>query len=224
MRRKLERIEQQRAIEQERGRIAHDIHDDLGAHLTRISLLSDPVRTGAEHSTPAAKSLDQIHGSARELTRAMDEIVWAVNPQHDTLDSLANYLQRFAQDFLENTDLRCRLEVPIQLPAWPLSAEVRHNLFLAFKESLNNVVKHASASEVQVSLALEAAAFSLTIEDNGCGFSRNSTADPMQTSSGNGLKNIRRRMEKIGGRCEIESSPGHGTRVQFVVPMKRAKL
>lgn len=228
MRRKLERIEQQRAIEHERARIAHDIHDDLGVHLTRISLLSDPVRIGADHATHAAKSLNQIHGSARELTRAMDEIVWAANPQHDSLDSLANYLQRFAQEFLEQAHLRCRLDIPIQLPAWPLSAEVRHNLFLAFKESLNNAVKHARASEVRVALTLEAAVFCLIVEDDGCGFAMNSPQEgtataPAPTGSGNGLKNIRRRMEQIGGHCEIQRLPGQGTRVKFVVPMKLAK-
>src|SRR5204862_4009867 len=127
------RLERQRAIERERTRIAKDIHDDLGASLTRITMLSQSARADSDHSV-AASDLDRIYDTAREMTRAMDEIVWAVNPQHDTLDSLATYLGKFAQDFLAAAHIRCRLEVPIELPAWPLTAEVRHNIFLAFKE------------------------------------------------------------------------------------------
>ena len=93
--------------------------------------------------------MDQIYRTARELTRAMDEIVWAVNPKHDTLDSLVTYLGRFAQTFLSAPEIRCRLDVPLSVPAWALTAEIRHHVFLAFKEALNNVVKHARASEVR---------------------------------------------------------------------------
>ena len=148
MREKLERLEQQRAIERERTRIARDIHDDLGASLTRITMLSQSARAELEPSA-AASDLDRIFDTARELTRAMDEIVWAVNPQHDTLDSLATYLGRFAQGFLASAHVSCRLDVPMQLPTWPVTAETRHNLFLAFKESLNNAVKHSQTTEVR---------------------------------------------------------------------------
>src|SRR4051794_10257220 len=126
----------------------------------------------------------------------MDEIVWAVSPQHDTLDSLVTYLGKFAQDFLSVAGIRCRLNVPMQLPAWPLTAEVRHNLFLALKEALHNVVKHAAATEVRVSLIPAAAGFSLVVEDNGKGFDATSAgtgASPdgskltPRISAGNGL-------------------------------------
>ena len=161
---------------------------------------------------------------ARELTRALDEIVWAVNPQHDTLDSLATYLGRFAQEFLSAAGLRCRLDLPLRLPARPLTADVRHNLFLAFKEALHNVLKHADATEVRVVLALQPAAFSLAVEDNGRGFapgSAGAAAGPEgdRMAPGNGLANLRRRLEAIGGRCEIHSAPGAGTKVRFVVPL-----
>ena len=223
MRRKLERIERQHALERERARIAQDIHDNLGASLTRISLLSQSARGDIDDPQYAAAQLDRIYGTARDMTRAMDEIVWAVNPQHDTLESLANYLGKFAQDFLEPLDLRCRLDVPAQIPAGPpLTAEVRHNLFLAFQEALTNVVKHAAASEVCVSLAIRSDAFHLMLRDNGRGFTPD---DPARIASGfgdrltpgNGLANMRQRLAKIGGRCEIRSAPGHGTEVEFIV-------
>ena len=169
MRRRLERVEHQRDIERERSRIAQDIHDDLGASLTRITMLSESVRGDARVPETVAKILDRIFGTARELTRAMDEIVWAVNPRHDRLDSLANYLSRFAHDYLSVAEIRCRLDVPLQLPTLPVTAEVRHNLFLAYKEALHNIVKHAAANEVRVELKFEAAQLTLRVADNGRG-------------------------------------------------------
>src|SRR5712664_3821276 len=161
VRARLEQLERQQAVERERTRIARDIHDDLGASLTRISMLSETVRGELAGQTQAAADVDQIYGTARELTRAMDEIVWAVNPKHDSLDSLVTYLGRFAQNFLSTAGIRCRLDEPPHLPAWTFTVEVRHNVFLAFKEALHNVVKHAGASEVQVSFELMTGGFIL---------------------------------------------------------------
>ncbi|HEV2436311.1 MAG TPA: two-component regulator propeller domain-containing protein [Verrucomicrobiae bacterium] len=221
---KLERLERQRAIERERTRIARDIHDNLGANLTRISLLSQSAQGELQNPDQAAVQLNRIYDTTRELTRALDEIVWAVNPEHDTLDSLANYLGKFARNFLEPLAIRCRLDMPVQLPPWPVTAEVRHNLFLAFKEALHNVVKHAAASEVSVSLTTDACAFTLRVRDHGRGFvpeplRHEPPREPGRTTSGNGLRNMHRRLEKIGGRCEIQSAPGQGTEVQFIVPV-----
>jgi signal transduction histidine kinase/ligand-binding sensor domain-containing protein len=223
MRLKLERLERQRAIERERARIAQDIHDNLGASLTRISLLSQSAYSELDNPPHAATQLDRIYGTARELTRAMDEIVWAVNPQHDTLDSLASYLGKFAQDFLGPLNIRCRLDVPLHLPAWPLTAEVRHNLFLAMKEALHNVVKHASATEVFVSLTIDAHTFTIVVRDNGNGFVPDRvlqhSAEPGRISGGNGLMNMRKRLEKMGGRFAVETERGGGTTVKFTVPV-----
>jgi signal transduction histidine kinase/ligand-binding sensor domain-containing protein len=226
MRRKLERLEQQRAIESERARIAHDIHDDLGAHLTRITMLSESASAELDNPGQAAAGLKQIYDTARELTRSMDEIVWAVSPRHDTLESLASYLEKFAQDLLATAGIRCRLDLPLQFPEWRLTSEVRHNLFLAFKEALHNAVKHSAASEAHVRLAPLAASFELVIEDNGRGFAPETrsrpTDDPGRFASGNGLGNMARRLAEIHGRCDIQSAPGQGTRVVFLVPIKVA--
>jgi signal transduction histidine kinase len=223
--RKVERLERQQAVERERARIAKDIHDDLGASLTRITLLSQSARAELHEPAEAAADLDRIYTTARELTRAMDEIVWAVNPQHDTLDSLATYLGRFAQDFLAAAHVRCRLDVPMRLPAWPLTAETRHNLFLAFKEALHNAVKHAAPAEVRISLAIEPQAFALQVEDQGCGFSVTAESTGPSAAArivtGNGLLNMRQRLAEIGGRFEIQSVPGQGTKITFRVPVRR---
>jgi signal transduction histidine kinase len=222
LRRKLERLERQQALERERARIAKDMHDELGASLTRITLLSQTARAELEDPQAVAEGLDRIYTTARELTRALDEIVWAVNPHHDTLDSLATYLGRFAQEFLAAARVRCRLDVPVHLPAWPLTAEVRHNLFLAFKEALHNAVKHSGASEVRVVLETDADGFVLRVEDDGCGFTLPTAGWAEAESSsarGNGLRNMHQRLRDIRGRCEIESMPGQGTRVRFRVPV-----
>jgi signal transduction histidine kinase len=226
MRRKLERAERQRDIERERTRIARDIHDDLGAHLTRITMISESVRGYLDNaSDPVATGLDKIYNMARELTRSMDEIVWAVNPRHDTLESLAAYLEKFAQDWMATAGIRCRLDLPVQFPEWRLTSEVRHNLFLACKEALHNIVKHSGATEVAIRLVVSKMAFELSVKDNGRGFSsetlkQDPSAAPGRLLPGNGLENMHRRLLGIGGICDIQCEPGKGTRVVFSIRLK----
>ena len=219
LRRQLEILERQRAVERDRTRIAKDIHDDLGAGLTHISLLTELARRTPPEE--ASIHLGQISDMSRELTRGMDEIVWAVDPQNDTLDGLVNYLCKFAQEYLSVAGIRCRLDLPAQMPPWVLRAEVRHNLFLAFKETLNNIVKHAGASEVCLRLALGREEFTLTLEDNGRGLTLGKKdADGQRAgriSSGRGLGNLEKRLAAIGGRCVVTSRPEQGTRIEMTV-------
>ncbi len=179
--------------------------------------LADPER--------AAAGLEKIYDTARELTRSMDEIVWAVSPRHDTLESLATYLEKFAQDWLAAAGIRCRLDLPLQFPEWHLTSEVRHNVFLAFKEALHNAVKHSGASEVLIRLAVKEDSFELAVEDNGRGFAAGERTEqfplvPGRAAAGNGLENMRRRLAAIGGICSVESKPGAGTKVIFSVRLK----
>jgi signal transduction histidine kinase len=225
MRRRLERAERQRDLERERARIARDIHDDLGAQLTRITMMSESARGDLANPGRTAACLEKIYDTARELTRSMDEIVWAVSPRHDTLESLAAYLEKFAHDWLAGVGIRCRLDLPLQFPEWHLTSEVRHNVFLAFKEALHNAVKHSGASEVMVRLTLKAESFDLAVEDNGRGFAvvdkiKTVSAAQGRAASGNGLENMRRRLAATGGSCEIKSAPGAGTQVIFFVQLK----
>ena len=210
-------------------RIARDIHDDLGAQLTRITMMSESARGDVANPERAAAGLEKIYDTARELTRSMDEIVWAVSPRHDTLESLAAYLEKFAQDWLAGVGIRCRLDLPLQFPEWHLTSEVRHNVFLAFKEALHNAVKHSGASEVLIRLAVKEKSFELAVEDNGRGFAVGGKAkdvSPAQgrAASGNGLENMRRRLMAIGGSCEIQSASGAGTKVIFSVQLKAPAL
>lgn len=224
LQRKLERIARERELERERSRIAQDIHDDLGASLTRIGMLSQSA-AGDLHDPPRAIiNLNLIYDTARDLTRAMDEIVWAVNPRHDTLESLTNYIARFAHDFLSAAQIRCRLDAPMHVPEQVVRSEIRHNLFLAFKETLNNAVKHSKATEVRVTLEAVSGGFKLHVQDNGSGFDPQKSATAPAGNrlvSGYGIKGIRNRLEQVGGRVEIQSVPGEGTRVELFVPLSQ---
>jgi signal transduction histidine kinase len=221
LKRQMERLKWQQAVEQERARIARDIHDDLGTNLTRISMLSQASRDTADISS--------IASIARQMTLAMDEIVWAVNPENDSIDGLATYLGGFAQELLTGAGLRCRLNFPVQLPQWSVTAEARHNVFLAFKEALNNVLKHSGANEVHITLTVEQAQFVLLVQDNGRGLPAESPQEkavpPAQTRGrgGHGLANMRSRMEGIGGKFTLTSNAGQGTVVAFTVPMSSAR-
>ncbi len=219
MQRRVEELEYERGIERERARIAQDIHDDIGSSLTRITMLSQSVRQGTDTSYRVAPVLGRIHDTALEVTHTLDEIVWALDPQHDTLDSLACYLARFAQERLGEAAVSCRLDLPMNLPAWPLGTQLRHNLLLAFKEALNNAIKHAHATEVQVALELGRDEFVITLRDNGLGFdpARVSGINTDSSRVGNGLGNLRRRLAQIGGHCDIVSASGQGTCVAFTV-------
>jgi len=218
-RRKLALLQQQHAIERDRARIAKDIHDDVGAGLTQITLLTELAVRNPEQSSA---NLERISDSARQLTKAMDEIVWAVDPQHDTLSGLMDYASAFAEDYLRVASIRCRMDFPVSLPSTRVEAEVRYNLFLALKEALNNVVKHSRATEVWLYLRLEPGSFTLVIQDNGQGLSASAAANEIapggeRLNSGSGLSNLEKRMAAIGGRCHIHGGSGQGTRVELTV-------
>lgn len=214
LQRQLESLRQKEAIERERSRIARDIHDQVGANLTQVSLLGELVESDKDEPSEVEAHGRQISQTALETTRALDEIVWTVNPSNDTLDSLITYICKYTQDYLAVAGLRYRLEVPEQLPGTVISPELRHNVFLAAKEAVNNVVKHAQASAVWLRLHLEPHRFVLEIEDNGRGLS---AAD--EKKGRNGLRNMRKRMEDIGGGFEAEPGAEGGTRVRLVAPL-----
>jgi signal transduction histidine kinase/ligand-binding sensor domain-containing protein len=209
-------LAQQNAIERDRARIAKDIHDDIGAGLTQITLLSE---LGRREPDQAGAQLGRISDAARDMTRAMDEIVWAIDPQRDTLASLMDYISAYAEDYLRAAGVRCRMDFPTSLPAMPIDAELRYNLFLALKETLNNIVKHAQATEVRLHLTLDSKGFTLVVQDDGHGFQTNgkSASSADRHNSGQGLSNLRKRLESVGGQCTMQSSPGTGTRIEMTV-------
>lgn len=216
LRRELERIGRQRELERERLRISRDMHDDLGSRLTEMSLVSQLAKQTARQPEALDGHLDNLSVAADEIITSFDEIVWAVNPENDSLSNLADYLQQHAVEFIRRAGVKARFDIPVDVPAVQLSAEVRHNAFMVVKEALNNVVKYAAASEVRISLVYEPGAFTIVIDDDGSGF-RAAEASPY----GNGLKNMRRRIEELRGRFELRTAPGQGTTVTFTIPLHR---
>ncbi len=216
LRRQLEQLRQQEAIERERGRIARDLHDQLGASLTQMALLAELLETDQAPPAETAAHGRQLAQSARDTARALDEIVWTVNPSNDTLEGLVNYLCKYAQDYAGVAGLRCRLDVPPALTTAPITPETRHHVFLAAKEAITNVVRHARAREVWLRVRPGTEACVIEIEDDGVGPAGMDTARARTRS---GLTNMRRRLAEVGGRCDITPGPaGCGTRVRLEIP------
>jgi len=209
---RLQRIEQESALERERSRIAQDLHDELGSSLTRISLLSGLVRADKDNPAQVELHAGKLSLSADQTVRALEEIVWAVRPGSDTLQSLVDYITHFAGEMFEGSPTRCRLDLPDDLPARPLPPDVRHNIFLIIKEALTNVLKHAGATEVHLQIKIAPTSLEIIIADNGKGFDPHA---PATTSRHNGLDNMRRRAAAVGGQLTLTSSPGTGTRMEF---------
>jgi len=211
-------LRQKEALENERARIARDIHDQVGASLTQVSLIGEMLEADKDLPDEVEAHARQISQTALETTRALDEIVWTVNPSNDTLEGLINYVCKYAQEYLAVAGLRYRLEVPAPLPATPISPELRHNVFLAAKEAITNVVKHARATSASVRLRLDPARFTLEIEDNGRGLGG---MDPKAAAARNGLRNMRKRMEDVGGAFAIEPGSEGGAVVKLSAPISQ---
>jgi len=209
-------LRQQQALEKDRARIARDIHDQVGASLTQLSLLGEMVGSDKNDPAEVEAHAGQITQTARETAHALDEIVWTVNPSNDTLEGLINYICKHAQEYLAVAGLRYRIEAPAQLPAAEISPEARHNVFLAAKESVTNIVKHAHATEACIRLRLEPKSFTLEIEDDGRGPGGLTSA---AAQSRNGMRNMRKRMEDIGGKFEIGPGAKGGTLVRLIAPL-----
>lgn len=206
---RVRKLQQERALEKERSRIARDMHDQVGANLTQISLLSELA------TTPEA--IAELGAAARRAVDALDSIVWAVNPKKDTLASLLQYLVSFAEDFLNSADVRCRVDFSTEVPQRHLPPEFRHHVFLVVKEALHNAVKYSRASEVRLGAEFGATHLTITVSDNGIGFETRRNPD-----EGDGLQNMRDRAAALGGECLIKSHPHTGTRITLTAPWQAA--
>jgi signal transduction histidine kinase/ligand-binding sensor domain-containing protein len=209
LQRRLELLERERALANERERIARDLHDDLGSSLARISLLSGLLKADRDNPGQIESHAVKISQSADQTVRALEEIVWAVRPGSDSLQSLVEYIAHFANELFEGGGIHCRLDLPPDLPACPLPPEVRHNMFLVVKEALTNALKHAAAREVRVRAEVTAEALEILVQDDGKGF------DTQRQSRGHGLDNMRRRAQAMGESVTVESRPGQGTTVRL---------
>ncbi len=224
LQRRLQQLEQERALERERTRIAQDLHDEMGAKLCRISFLSEDARRNHDVSSELQHQIVSISDASRDVLHSLDEIVWAVNPQNDTLEHVASYLGHYAQEYFQETGIECKVDIPERLPPYPLSSQLRHHLLLAVHEAFTNALKHSHASQISVFVVYDGSTLEIVVSDNGDGFNP-SVIDPAVADSKaatcNGLRNMSRRLADIGGRCLIESQVGRGVTIRFVLPLNQ---
>ena len=199
----------------EKHRIATDIHDDIGSDLSALNMQIERIREKAKTSKQPLKELDNLVESSRDIAKKVREVIWTINARHDTLSSIINYFDLYAEDFFEPTDIVVRTSIPTQIPDVVISGDSRKVLLMCFKETLNNAYKHAHATEIHIAFTTDNHLLTITIADNGVGF------DPVltqTTANGNGLVNLQERMTSIGGHCAIQTSQ-QGTAVNFSLPI-----
>jgi len=219
-------LDRQLLLERERARISQDMHDEIGAGLTKIAMISEaPVKmqdagykmkdTGnreLETANLIKDRLNRIATSSREMISRLNVIVWALNPRYDNLESLVTYLRRYFGEYLENSGIRFITDFPDMLPEYPITPDTRRNIFYAAQEAIHNAVKHSGCSEIRLVVRINPPKMEITVADNGKGF------DQVRAGSGgNGLLNMRKRAEEMGGEFEIKSKPGVGTWVKLFV-------
>ncbi len=210
--------EQCRAMEQERTRVAQNLHDELGAGLTEVGILGALAKNPSIPSERKERCLNELTEKSRSLVTALDEIVWAINPNYDSVGSLVTYYSLFAQRFLSLAGISCRLQIVETFPDCPLDSSIRHGAFLAFKEALNNVVRHSGATEAALGIEVGEQAVKISLADSGRGFELGKTAP-----GSDGLANMRRRLAQLGGQFRIQSRVGHGTTVEFHFDLNRTE-
>ena len=219
-----QRIARVLAVERVRTRIATDLHDDLGASLSRISILSEAARHQLGRGEEPAGRLEEIADTAREMVDAAADIVWSTDPRRDDLQSLLARLRRFAGELLEAQGIAWSLTEPPGAGAVRLPPELRQHLFLILKEALANAARHAGARRVDVAISLVEGSVVAEVRDDGRGFTvpgGDARDDDEPLAAGNGLGNMRARAHALGGEVRVESTPGIGTRVTAELPLAR---
>jgi len=213
--RKIERerskLERQQLVELERTRIATDMHDDLGAGLSRIKFLSETINIRNKQQKPIEDDIEKIKEYSDEMISKMGEIVWALNEKNDSLKDLLAYTRAYAAEYLLQHGIRIKIETPATIPDIFVSGEFRRNVFLTVKEALHNIIKHAHATDVKINIQVSGR-LSILLYDNGIGFETGSVR-PFS----NGLMNMKKRIQDIGG--EIEIKRDHGTTLKVSVPL-----
>jgi ligand-binding sensor domain-containing protein/two-component sensor histidine kinase len=202
-------------IERVRTRIATDLHDDVGSSLSKISILSEVLAQNQNGmKSDDRDALKMIADTSREVVGSMSDMVWSINPNRDNFRDTVQRMRRFASEVLSAKDIEFTFDAPKDLNENRLDVDLRRQIYLVFKESLNNAVKHSGCTKVAIELKRRADGIYLTVADNGKGFDRG------DLSEGNGLINMRKRAEEIGGKLEISSTPGAGTTVTLKLPRR----
>ena len=211
----LYRIREFLKLQKIRNRIATDLHDDIGATLTNINLLSEISRKNLQQPLEAEKFLQRISEEVTGSSQALNDIIWNVNSRNDSMEEIMLRMRRYAADLFDNSNTLCHLAMDENVATKKLNMEQRRDVYLIYKEAMNNIIKHASASNVWISLQWQSGKLCMKIKDDGKGF------EPVIISHRNGLKNIRSRTEKWKGSTAIEAAPGKGTLIEIIIPLAR---
>ncbi|HYJ45818.1 MAG TPA: ATP-binding protein, partial [Pyrinomonadaceae bacterium] len=208
-------------VERVRTRIATDLHDDIGASLSRVAILSEVLkRQLAGGGDGAARMLTEIAESARTSVDSMSDIVWSIDPRHDSLTDVVLRVRQFASDVLEARGIRWEFQVPPEVEKVKLDAERRRHLLLIFKEAINNVVRHSECHFVRLSISLAGNRLKAEVHDDGRGFDGPSPEQARESGrGGHGLSNMKARTVELRGECEIATSLGGGTRLTIEFPL-----
>jgi len=219
LRQRMLRLEQETLLERERTRIAQNLHDDLGASVTRVALMLERVVTTEPMSVSAMERVKDGLRVVRGTMGTLDAAVWAVNPANDTLGELVAYLGQMVVDYCQGVGLRAVLELPESPAERRLGAEWRHHVVLIVKEALNNAVKHSGGTEIRLRIVTASQGMNLRVADNGQGL-----AGIQRRREGRGMGNLRSRAEAMGGSLEIRSEPGTGVQVMAFIPWPKDRL
>jgi signal transduction histidine kinase len=204
------------ALERVRTRIATDLHDDLGANLSQIAILSEVLLLGVGKEDRAmAKMLSLITTTANESVESMSDIVWAINPKADSLQNLIQRMRRFASDGFTARNIEFEFRAPELNRGVKMGADLRREIFLLFKEAVNNVLRHSKCTRAEIEAHLDGDDLCLRVSDNGQGF------DTTKDTDGSGLVSIRQRAQNLAGTLEVTSAPGHGTTIALRAPLSR---
>ncbi len=207
-------LEKQHALHMERMRISKDVHDDIGSGLSRISLLSAVARRKLHQNEAPETDINHISALSRELVDNMRDLIWLLNPENTTLDSLAARIREYSADFLDAAGIAVHFQFPPQVPAVPVPRDVQRNVLLTVKEAVNNVVKHSGATAVTMVLQYDGSTINIAVADNGRGL-----PDDDGEQKGNGLRNMRYRIGSVGGTWLVTSAPGEGTQIAISIPL-----
>jgi signal transduction histidine kinase len=210
---RIAKVRRQQALEQERTRISKDLHDDLGSGLTSILMMSEQMQVSSGKEL-VNNNIEKIKDSSRQMVDQMGEIVWAMNSKNDTLENLVGYINAYAREYFENSNISQHIHLPESIPDTTMTGMIRRNVFLVVKESLNNIIKHAHATYVNLHMNIDDNKMNITLTDNGKGFEMVHTR-----RFGNGLKNMHSRMAEIKGSFKIESALQRGTKTVISFPL-----
>ena len=221
--RRIRKEESKRALDQavvkERERIAQDMHDDLGARLTQLSFQGELLKRSLDEPEAVNDGLNEVVTGVRQTAQALDEIVWMTNPRNDQLDRLISHLAQLSTEMADGVGWRLELSLPESIPKCVVNGASRHEMVMAVKEVINNVSKHSGCQLLRFEFSVDSGVLSLSFTDDGCGFDVGQSEE-----KGNGLFQIKRRIESIGGEVQLKTEPGKGTHVAFSVPLKTITL